>query len=173
MKVTLTINGKQVDTEVNESEIKSAMKRTGYEVKNGRYYTYANAAGTIEGMDSFIHGFDQLCEAGCIYSDERVAENNGRADKLMRNLRRFAAEHGGCVSPKDRIIGKAKLVWCISYNRIFEQVMAYPMAFNCMSTAGFVMFSSQDSAQKAIDEFRSELTWYFTEYDPMPEGWWD
>jgi hypothetical protein len=29
------------------------------------------------------------------------------------------------------------------------------------------------TANAAIEAFRNELTWYFTEYDPMPEGWWE
>ena len=83
---------------------------------------------------------------------------------LMRKLRRFAAEHGGCVAPKNA----GWKILCIRKNNSLSTHI-----FSQVSSHGIILFSTKESAEKAIEVFRDDLLWYFTEYDPMPEGWWD
>ena len=115
-----------------------------------------------------IHSEDSnsTYESGNYYTDKNVARNNIRADTLMRKLRRFAAEHDGCVAPKD-IFG---CCYCILWDRVNH--VLFPLAKNNVS-AFSICFHTQKAAEAAIEEFHDELIWYFTEYDPMPEGWWE
>ena len=98
MEITLTVNGKPVKATVDDKEIREAMgekqeKRTGYECRWDGY------AVTEEGdVADLCFQSDELCEdsdeyqTANFYTDKKVAENNARADALMRKLRRFAAE---------------------------------------------------------------------------------
>ena len=183
MKITLTINGKQVKATVDDQEMKEAMgekpeKCTGYDfpepIRDRRYYM-PNTDGGVEGQIpvDWVNGrkyYEKLYNNGLWITDKQVAENNVRADALMRKLRRFAAEHGGCVAPKNRmIIGMEPC--CIDYrmdrNGLFVRHcdLEYPIAFD-------ITFKREETAYRAIETFKDELLWYFTEYDPMPDGWW-
>ena len=170
MEIELTVNGERITAHVDESQLKAAMKKpkkkTGYEYRNsGYYYVYINgevkyAGGPIAGVG------EEEFKCGNMYTDKSVAENNARADELMRDLRRFAAEHGGFPSYKTYKYSAYEITYLemsgeLSITRAFA------------NHAGIVLFMTKEAAQLAVDIFHDELIWYFTEYDPMPEGWWD
>ena len=97
------------------------------------------------------------------YSDIEVARNCIHADTLMRKLRRFAAEHGGCVAPY------GPTAWYITYHypdEAFEVKCAEYDSENF--TPGMVLFATEQAARDAIVEFSEELYWYFNSYEPMP-----
>lgn len=93
------------------------------------------------------------------YSSKEVAENNARADRLMRQLRRWAVEHNeGEIDWKNSEQEK----FYIEYNIISEYIN-----FNSnyqLRRLGIVYFTSKEIAKQAIEEFKDELLWYFTEY---------
>jgi len=170
MEIELTVNGKSVIAHVDESQLIAAMKKpkkkTGYEHRNsGYYYVYTNgevkyAGGPIAGIG------EEEYKCGNMYTDKSVAENNARADELMRDLRRFAAEHGGFPSYKTYKYSAYEITYLemsgeLSITRAFA------------NHVGNVLFMTKEAAQLAADIFHDKLIWYFTEYDPMPEGWWD
>lgn len=179
MEITITINGKPVKATVPDEEMRKALdeekkpeKKTGYErVEIGKSYsadgiTSACTQRCVEVDDSIDRA--NFARAN-YYSDHSVAEANKRADTLMRQLRRFAAEHGGAVSPKT----------ATSIERGGEGGFAFFMADGQLRMYrverpdfGTVVFNSESAAESAIEAFHDELMWYFTEYDPMPEGWW-
>lgn len=123
------------------------------EDRNGDlFYNYPNGV-----SDSAIY------DCANYYSDINVARNCIRADTLMRKLRRFAAEHGGCVAPC------GPTAWYITYHypdEAFEVKCAEYDSENF--TPGMVLFATEQAAQDAIDEFYEELYWYFNSYAPMP-----
>lgn len=174
MEITLTVNGKQVKATVDEQEMKKAMavrprKKTGYE-KNFDIIAYIvdrdGEAKSYNAVNHLISTTEPIYNTGNYYTVESVAENNARADSLMRNLRRFAAEHGGCTSGKRGGIGEsAHIILCHD-----DKIVATDVVKN---QAGAIDFCSKEAAEEAIKEFYTELEWYFNEYDPMPEGWWD
>ena len=173
MKITLTINGKHVEAEVDEKAIREATeekKKTGYEYEKyelGSYYSQAqdgSISDYVKPNTMLSAHFDRLYMTANLYSDKKVAENNARADALMRKLRRFAAEHGGCVAPKNA-------GWEIEYVRKDGLLIAH--FFSQVISHGIILFSTKEVAEKAIKEFKGDLLWYFTEYDPIPEGWWE
>ena len=100
-----------------------------------------------------------IYEAANYYSSRTVAENNARADKLMRQLRRFAVEHR-----------EKELIWNDimqrKYSIMFEHIdrKIYVSDISTMKYFGNIYFDSHSTAQLAIDTFHDELMWYFTEY---------
>ena len=102
MKAKLIIEGKEIEVEISEEEYKkiqpSEEKKTGYErVSELDIYFYANSGGYVEtACEDYYDVDNEYYESANYYSDKTVAENNARADKLMRQLRRFSVEHRKC-----------------------------------------------------------------------------
>lgn len=93
------------------------------------------------------------------YSDKTVAENNARADKLMRQLRRFAVEHNDCELDWDNY---NQIKYCIDYDYYRKRCTVLDTLWH--RYFGQISFSSDKIAEQAIKEFKDELVWYFTEY---------
>ena len=165
MKAKLIIENKEIEIEISEEEYKklqpSEEKKTGYErVPESDIYFYANTKGDVEiACEDCYDVDDEYYESANYYSDKTVAENNARADKLMRQLRRFSVEHRERgVNLNDTNTKK----YCIYYDYGNNTLgTAFTL---CAKTFGTIRFDSEETAQAAIDEFRDELIWYFTEY---------
>ena len=165
MKAKLIIDNREIEVEISEEqlsklEVKTA-RHTGYErVRKGDQYYVARESNIIcaetECNDSCDNG---RYDAANYYSSLAVAENNLRADILMRRLRRFAIEHR-----------KEKLDWrndnqekyFICWEHDYRQLS--PEYSYEIQDVGIVYFDSEKTAEMAIEKFRDELTWYFTEY---------
>src|SRR5574344_1316924 len=99
MKAKLIIEGKEIEIEIAEEEYKklqpSEEKKTGYErVSKSDIYFYAHSGGYVgTASEDYCNIDNEYYELANYYSDKTVAENNTRADKLMRQLRRFSVEH--------------------------------------------------------------------------------
>ena len=165
MKAKLIIEGKEIEVEISEEECKKIQppeeKETGYErVSESDTYFYANSRGYVETCTEDYYSVDnEYYESANYYSDKPVAENNARADKLMRQLRRFAVEHRECgVNFSD--INTAKFYIYYDY-RGYKLESASTFSSEVFGT---IHFDSKETAQAAIDEFHDELIWYFTEY---------
>ena len=140
---------------------KEESKHTGYE-KADKYF-YIGIDGDIRNISQDNYG---LYDCANYYSDINVARECNRADTLMRKLRRFAAEHGGCAA-----LGESD-TWYITYYYPDESFEVKCAEYDCGSfTPGIVLFKSEKAAQDAIDEFADELYWYFNFYEPMPYDW--
>lgn len=93
------------------------------------------------------------------YSSEEIAKNNARADKLMRRLRRFSVENR--VTDIEWVRGNnPKYSIYYDYNR---ESLEVEKNYDFRSF-GSVYFNSINSTTQAINEFKDELIWYFTEY---------
>ena len=165
MKAKLIIEDKEIEIEISEEEYKklqpSEEKRTGYErvPENSEFY-YEHSRGDAEAsIDEYCNLDDKYYESANYYSSETVAENNARADKLMRQLRRFSVEHRGRgVNLNDIDTKKNYICYDCENNELRTSFMFSSRIF------GVIHFDSEETAQAAIDEFRGELIWYFTEY---------
>ena len=96
MKATLIIEGKEIEIEISEEEYKKLQpSKTGYErVPENCDFYYESSGATVElGFDERCYIDDKYYDIANYYSSDVVAKNNARADKLMRQLRRFAVEH--------------------------------------------------------------------------------
>ena len=165
MKAKLIIKGKEIEIEISEEEYKklqlSEEKKTGYErVSESDIYFYANSRGDVETACEDCYGVDdEYYESANYYSDKTVAENNARADKLMRQLRRFSVEHRKYKANFNSINARRfYIIYQCEINEIKPYHTSYAIYF------GAIYFDSEEIAQAAIDEFYNELIWYFNEY---------
>ena len=165
MKAKLIIENKEIEIEISEEEYKklqpSEEKKTGYErVPKSDIYFYVHSRGYVETASEDCYDIDdEYYESANYYSDKIVAENNARADKLMRQLRRFSVEHRGHeVDFNSTETAKHYIYYDCIHDELDITFTFFARVF------GMVYFDSEEIAQAAIDEFRDELIWYFTEY---------
>ena len=163
MKAKLIIEGKEIKVEISEEEHKKLQKKTGYErvlSYSDKPYYCMEGVGSILALTDTEHETDNLLyETANYYSSKEVAENNARADKLMRQLRRFTVEHRGHgVNLNDTNTEKHYICYDYESN---ELVSTYTF---CARVFGTIYFNSEETTQAAIDAFHDELIWYFTEY---------
>lgn len=165
MKAKLIIEGKEIEIEISEEEYKklypSEEKKTGYErVLEESDYFYANSRGYVETDSENCYSIDgDHYKSANYYSDKTVAENNARADKLLRQLRRFSVEHRKYKTNFNSInANRFYIIYQCEINEIKPYHTSYAIYF------GAIYFDSEETAQAAIDEFHDELIWYFTEY---------
>ena len=165
MKAKLIIEDKEIEIEISEEEYKklqpSEEKKTGYErVPKSDIYFYTYPSGCVETTCETCYDIDDECyESANYYSDKTVAENNARADKLMRQLRRFSVKHRECeVDFNSTETAKHYIYYDCIHDELDITFTFFARVF------GMVYFDSEETAQAAMDEFRDELIWYFTEY---------
>lgn len=161
--LSIDVDG-NIELECSEEDLKelienklAKLKKTGYEkrLEHEKYYfDYCGSASEAWGMATDYY------EAADYYSDKTVAENNARADKLMRQLRRFAVEHR-----------KRDIDWyepgCRYYAIVYYHHTTEPLSYNINETVqefSSIYFDSVYAVKSAIETFYDELIWYFTEY---------
>lgn len=164
MKAKLIVEGKEFEVTINHPELEKLVKpekKTGYErVDNTKiYYTVTcdNVIADYREKDSTFN--TQSYEIANYYSDKTIAENNARADKLMRQLRRFSVEH------REKEIDwnnweqkKCKICFDCHGKELFADHFSY------LKDLFAIYFDSEETAKLAIETFHDELIWYFTEY---------
>lgn len=167
MQVELKVNDKSVRVEMTEEQLKELglieEQRTGYErVKKGEMYylvdIYNNIMRVTEDNDQ---GDKQCYSTGNYYSDKIISENNARADRLLRQLRQWQAQNDKAISISDWKNNNI-LKYYIDYDCFNDQpFVTYAIRYRCPNT---IYFTSEEKAEEAIEAFRDELLWYFTEY---------
>lgn len=163
MIAKLVVGGKEFDIDILDPELQKLIKpqkKTGYELcEPGQSYYIDGDLGFTEMFDGAVGGLAQeQYKSANYYSDETVAKNNVRADKLMRQLRRFAVEHR-----------KSKIEWNKTYYKYYIRFGHYNKELFVETemlghSFGMIVFDSKEAAELAIDAFYDELMWYFTEY---------
>lgn len=167
MKGKVIINNQEIEIEINEEQLeqlKVKPKRTGYErLTYGQIYYYDDGSEFGDTYSEWCdNNDDENYEFANYYTDEELMQNNARADRLMRQLRRFAVENR-----------KEKLDWngenehfCIVYNHksYIEATVGLQITSNFGIHHFDIYFDTKETAQAALEKFKDELTWYFTEY---------
>ena len=168
MKAKLIVEGREFPIEIQDPELQKLLtpkKKTGYErvLNNSDTYYYQSDVCCIHSVRDIGDRMDDIrYDNANYYCDQEVARNNARADKLMRQLRRFAVENGGTPNVDDWERGCVKDKCTIYYNydanRLevgYSQIQRY---------FGEVYFNDPQQVKAAIETFHDELIWYFTEY---------
>lgn len=166
MKVELKVNGKTVQVEIPEEQLKELgvikeRSRTGYErVKKGEmYYLIDTEYNSMLKITEFNNQEDEQCyNTGNYYNDKVIAENNARADKLLRCLRQWQALNDRAINWKNKNIRK----YTIRYDYAMNMFNVIPNF--CERCLNDVYFTTRETAQRAINVFKVELEWYFTQY---------
>ena len=133
-------------------------KKTGFErVKIGCNYYIAND--DFPYVDDRDEDFDQKnYETANYFNTKELALNMSRAINLFSKLTRCAVEH-------DTVGDVNNVSYSIHYTGSGFDVEA------CADVACAPAFSSAHIAKMAIEEFREDLVWYFTEFLPgLKEG---
>ena len=164
MKAKLIVEGREFPIEIQDPELQKLLipqNKTGYErVDISKEYWYqARNGNVIYTCDRRDANDTAYYNTANYYSDETVAKNNIRADELMRKLRRFAV---GRRKQKIDWDNKKQNKYSIFYDYNSHKIMVGTDIF--LRYHGTIYFDSGEAAQLAIDTFRDELIWYFTEY---------
>lgn len=163
MIAKLIVEGKEFPIEIQDSELQKVLapqKKTGYERVNiGDSFFWEHSGSTVWETESRHNNDNRLYETANYYSDQTVAENNARADKLMRQLRRFAVEHRKSELNWN---GNAQRKYYIYYDRRDNKIDIGYVIFG--RDFGSIYFDTEEAAEVALNTFKDELTWYFTEY---------
>ena len=164
MKAKLIVEGKEFEININHPELEKLSKpekKTGYErAKPSEQYWFENTNGEINKTTDFQRVVDaEGYKAANYYSNITIAENNARADKLMRQLRRFAVEHREeKIDWNNRNKRKWNIYFDYSEKDFFVNYCSY------MKDCFGIYFDSEETAKLALKTFHDELIWYFTEY---------
>lgn len=167
MQVELKVNGKTVHAEISEEQAKilglvEDTPKTGYErvEKSETYYVINTEDDSMINITEFNDQTDERCyNTGNYYSDKTIAENNARADRLQRCLRQWQAQNDKAISVEDWN-NESKKKWFIIYSS--EEM--YAEYYYIMRLPNTIYFTTKEKAEEAIEVFRDELLWYFTEY---------
>ena len=165
MKIEITANGKTIQTEINEEQAKILgltidKPKTGYErVEKGSTYFFNDGLSdmnrTKEEKDIVDQGF---YDSGNYYRDYEIAKNNARADRLLCCLRQWQALNDRAINWKNKDIHK----YTIRYDYAMNMFNVIPNF--CERCLNDVYFTTRETAQRAINVFKVELEWYFTQY---------
>lgn len=169
MKVELKANGKTVQAEITKEQAKilglvEERSRTGYErvEKSETYYVINTEDDSMMNITEFNDQTDERCyNTGNYYSDKTIAENNARADRLLRQLRQWQALNDKSISVEDWN-NESKKKWFIIYSYSSEEM--YAEYYYIMRLPNTIYFTTKEKAEEAIEVFKDELIWYFTEY---------
>lgn len=178
MQVELKVNDKSVQAEISEEQLKKMgiferlkklrlvedKPKTGYErmEKGEKYYAIDAECNGMLNITEFNDQEDEQCfNAGNYYSDETIAENNARADRLLRQLRQWQAQNDEPISVEDWE-DNDKDKWCIMYGYGAEEL--YVNGFYSIRLHNVIYFTTKEKAEEAIEQFADELLWYFVEY---------
>lgn len=169
MQVTINANGKSIKAEISEEQAKilglvTDKPKTGYErTKIGEtYYVINTEDDSMIKITEFNDQEDEQCyDKGNYYSNKMIAENNARADKLLRCLRQWQAQNDKPISMSDWKNDKINK-YCIAYNYSLNELNTGME--RKLRRPNAIYFSTFQKTEEAIEVFRDELLWYFTEY---------
>lgn len=163
MKFTGTYNGKPIELELTEEQVKSLRpkrKKTGWErVKKEENYWVCNTFDRIlEVCESSDCQDDDFFSHANYFSDATLVRNIIRAQTLQRKLWRRSAEL--CENAGWNNDSRNKVSICHDYNNrclcvCENQFFGY---------FGQIYFDTKEHAEKVMNEFHDELIWYFTEF---------
>lgn len=177
MQVELKANDKSVQAEISEEQLKKMglfeqlkelglvedKPKTGYErVEDGEIYYITDFTRSSIKKKATGSSWDQKeYDSGNYFSNEMVAENNVRADKLFCCLRQWQGMHDRAITKKD---------W--KNDKINKHFITYNYRFNIFEIGrstqrrepNVIYFTTKEKATEAIKKFRNELEWYFKWY---------
>lgn len=163
----ISIYGREIDIpiELTTDQINSICaaatsntRVTGWEKpEEGMSAYYENALGQVQSFeinDSSKAQLETLYVGANCFSNETLANNMARGDRLIRELRRFAIKHR--TKPVDHEVG-----YTIGYNHT-NNCLEIGVSGN-WTAFGDVIFETEALAREAMNIYASELIWYFTE----------
>lgn len=169
MKIKAIVDGVEKWVELPKESVEQIrngkIAETGYEEGEGDYFIFhVDGGGFVRSArkSSYSGTFiESQYASGNYYTSEKVAKANARADRLMWKLRKFAALN----SSISRWKGNDEC-WEIYFDHTTGELKTDECCGSCQ-TLFSIYFPYEETARLAIAEFRDELMWYFTQYEPM------
>lgn len=155
MKVT--IQGKEIDLELTDEQkavVERALRpQTGWERANQEYFFILdnNKEQSYEGHSRCN---DDDYNNANYFNNKELIKNIIRAQTLQRKLWRRSAE----LCKKGN-----RSSWCCIYYD-YEEHKFSTYSGDYIRDFGQVYFDTEEHAKQVLEEFRDELTWYFTEF---------
>ena len=166
MQITINANGKTIQAEISEEQLKELglvedKPKTGYErVDEDESYFVddtINDGHEVLGGRTLVNNLYYI--NGNYYNDKSIVENNARADRLLRRLRQWQAQNDKAISKEDWN-NESKKKWFI----IYSSGEMYAEYYYIMRLPNTIYFATKEKAEEAIEVFIDGLLWYFTEY---------
>lgn len=157
-RIKLTVDNKEFELDVDEKQLKKItdnliVSRNGYEQAQQGFYVSARDE-VFEVHNCGDSGY-ALWEVGNYYNDRQLAEDCARADRLMRQLRRFSVEH------RTKEVNQRSAKFMIRYDTLTGAIMPVDFAHGY---AGTVVFDTKECCEAAIKEYYNTLLWYFEKF---------
>ena len=170
-QITIKLNdGAEVVAQVSESDftklnkvttVFSSRARTGYERVKPKKHYYASTrdyycSAEREEMGTGLDA--DLFNKGDYINDEKLYNDRERARVLHDRLEQWQALNDESVDWDDTTVSKYRI--CFDY---------WDYQIDCVATIysreeGVIYFSTSQKAQEALEVFRDDLMWYYTEY---------
>ena len=160
MKVIVIKDDKRVEVEIPDEQFEKlfAEKKTGYEkVEKGKTYWYiTNLCVEDELHEADASGDRIRYDAANYFSDNTVAENMARAQRLWNKIHRRAVEL--CEPVYQRKDGS---LYTICFDPQDNKIFADDWITRRF---GEIYFDTEEHGKQVINEFHDELFWYFTQF---------
>lgn len=164
MKATLTVNGNSIDIELNAEQYEKLFpeekKKTGYEkVEEDEQYWYVDSVVNVspDSVGWNLNWENSRYKNANYFSNEEVANNMARAQKLWNQIHRRAVELCEPIQTTQTI-----QYYVISYDVTLNKVVVG--GWTTFRGFGAVYFDTEAHCKQVIDEFCEELMWYFTKF---------
>lgn len=160
----LIIDGKETKVRLTDEQIKeliTSKKVTGFE-RNDDYFYIDSDGDVASNYDVNDIISDDHYEVANYYADRSLAEWCARSDTLVRQMRRWAAEHN--TEPVNLDDGYFNREWCIAWDIRTKKVEPYN--YCTAIDYGEIYFNTKEIAKAAIEEFGDEIKW-LTENRPI------
>lgn len=172
MKVTLTANGKSIEVDLTSEQCTAIglaesvveLPPDGYAFESDKSSFFADSGCGEKAFTFDNYDPNPFLKAGNYYTDNNVADQNVRADNLMRSIRRFAELNHCSVYPSNW--DDCEDHYIISYDVCDMRITPEDIDFPSIAE---IVFSSKEACLDAIETFFSELAWYFQSYLPRKE----
>lgn len=162
--VKIIIDGKEYTAQMSDEQVKEIAKqeraRTGYERVDVEQTYYARDTSVPSISFEYYNEHDNENFANGNYvNDQKLFKDRFRARVLHDRLEQWQALNDAPVDWGDKKIDDR---WQIYYDYLDNEINAW--SDEAQRGIGTVHFSTREKAQEAIEVFRDELMWYFTEY---------
>ena len=171
MKVNINYKSKSVELDIPDEKLEELVKekKTGWEKPlnsglTGSLYYYINKSGEV--CTDNNHGFeicDKCYERGNCFTSGELAKNIARYQSLDLRIRRRIAE---ICEPVDWSDGDSCKVY-IYYDHCYKKLDVSGW-YGCQYSGWHC--DTKAHAEQIIEEFKDELTWYFTEFKDRMDG---
>lgn len=159
--VKLIIDGKEIEAQVNEEDLKVIEKKKDRADKGSNYYYFNSNLLFIENTVEEGIFFDECCyDNGNYFLTKKECADAAKVVSLWLKMKRFADEYN-----------KENLKFTDDYQEKYfiiydfaSEVLRIDWRYNWQDMFQ-IYFDSEEIAKKAIDTFHDELMWYFTEYE--------